>query len=150
MAKTTVPDTFVIVDDEIHNMTWMLDYLESQSFKTRTASNVNEASELLSGEIFRGIIVDLNIPVLPPLIAAVAKEGSVYSTFPGLYVAKLARNRGYRDRQVVIYSVHKDEAVAEEARRLSCTYILKGRPKSIKEELMDLVSFDPTADHGSS
>jgi hypothetical protein len=63
--------------------------------------------------------------------------------------AREARNRGYRDRQVVIYSVHRDAAVAEEAARLGCTYILKGRPKEIINELKEVVSYDPTDPEGA-
>jgi hypothetical protein len=44
----------------------------------------------------------------------------------------------------VIYSVHKDAAVADEAAKLGCTYILKGRPKEIKAEIEEIVSYDPT------
>ena len=80
------------------------------------------------------MIIDLNIPVLDPLIGRVASKGNIYLRYPGLYVAYAARNRGYRDRQVIIYSVHKDAAVAEEAAKLMCTYILKGRPKDISKK----------------
>lgn len=44
----------------------------------------------------------------------------------------------------MIYSVHKDASVAEEASKLGCTYILKGRPKEIKAEIEAVVSYDPT------
>jgi hypothetical protein len=82
------------------------------------------------------VIVDLNIPVLDPLRSSVVEKGDVYGKYPGLYVAFHARNRGHRDRQVIIYSVHRDPAVAEEAKRLGCTYIIKGRPKEIKRDLI--------------
>jgi hypothetical protein len=45
---------------------------------------------------------------------------------------------------VIIYCVHRDPAVTDEAKRLGCTYIIKGRPKEIKRELDDVVSYDPT------
>jgi CheY-like chemotaxis protein len=146
MAKTTSPNTIVVVDDEIHNITWLLDYLEANGFKTITASNVNEALEVISKEIYRALIIDLNIPVLDPLHQAVTERGGSYAKFPGLYVADRARNQGYRDRQVVIYSVHKDAGVAEEVLKLGCTYILKGRPAMIRDEIQYIVSFDPTAE----
>ncbi len=144
MAKTTDHNTVVIIDDEIHNMTWMLDYLHSRGFDTITASNANEAVEVLDNKIYRAVIVDLNIPVVDPLYAAVMVKGDIYGRFPGLYVAYYARNKGYRDRQVVIYSVHRDPSVSEEASRLGCTYIIKGRPREIKRELDEVVGFDPT------
>ncbi len=118
MAKTTKPDTVIVIDDEIHNMSWMIDYLESEGFETITASNVNDAVTVLTREIYRAVIVDLNIPVLEPLVGSVTAKGDVYGRYPGLYVAYYARNRGHRDRQVVIYSVHLDPVVAEEATRI--------------------------------
>ncbi|MFQ6158545.1 hypothetical protein [Sinorhizobium meliloti] len=113
MAKTTKPDTVVLIDDEIHNMSWMIDYLHSAGFEVITASNANDAVEVLNTEIYRAVIVDLNIPVLEPLVSSVVARGDVYGRYPGLYVAFYARNKGYRDRQVVIYSVHRDPAVSE-------------------------------------
>jgi CheY-like chemotaxis protein len=144
MAKTTKPNSIILIDDEIHNMSWMIDHLENSGFNVETAINANDAIELLSTEIHRAIIVDLNIPVLEPLVRSITDRGDVYGRYPGLYVAFYARNRGYRDRQVVIYSVHRDPAVTEEAAKLGCTYILKGRPKEIKRELDEVISFDPT------
>jgi CheY-like chemotaxis protein len=141
--KQKFSNTVVIVDDEIHNMLWMIDYLESKGFKTITASNLNDALALIEGAFYRALIIDLNIPVLDPLNAVLDKLESVYKIYPGLYVAKQARNKGYRNRQVMIYSVHKDASVASEAEKLDCTYILKGRPKEIKGEIDQVVSYSP-------
>ncbi|ESZ66687.1 hypothetical protein X727_27010 [Mesorhizobium sp. L103C119B0] len=146
MAKTTKHDTVVVIDDELHNMSWMIDYLQSEKIKTITASSVNESILVLDKEIYRAVIVDLNIPVLDPMLGSVADRGDVYVKYPGLYVAYYARNRGHRGRQVVIYSVHRDPSVSEEAAKIGCTYIIKGRPKEIKRELEEILSFDPTAD----
>ena len=44
----------------------------------------------------------------------------------------------------MIYSVHREEAVEVEATKLGCTYIRKGRPREMKEELLDVLSYDPT------
>ena len=145
MAKTTDPKTVIIVDDELHNLTWLVDYIEARGLSVKTASTANDALELLSKGIFRAAIIDLNIPMLDPIIKSVTDKGLAYARYPGLYVAYFARNKGYRGRQVVIYSVHRDAAVSEESQRLGCTYIIKGRPKEIKAELEDVLSFDPTA-----
>jgi len=72
------------------------------------------------------------------------QEKLVYKKYPGLYVAWQARNKGYRDRQIIIYTVHRDEEVAKEAELIGCTYILKGRPTELKEELLRVLAFDPT------
>ena len=146
MAKTTQPDVVVIVDDELHNMVWLEDYLIAKGLTVLKADNLNVALPIIEVDIFRALIVDLNVPVLPPLDEVVRRRGGVYSVFPGLYFADFARNRGYRDRQVILYSVHKDPGVQAEATKLGCTYLLKGRPREIKEELDAVISFDPTAE----
>jgi DNA-binding NtrC family response regulator len=144
MARTTEKDTIVLVDDEIHHLTWLIDYLYSKNLAVLPVDNANDAVEQISSEIYRALVVDLNIPLRPPLDKAAEALGAVYVRYPGLFVARHARNSGYRDRQVVIYSVHRDKEVVEEATKLGCTYILKGRPKAIKEELAAVLSFDPT------
>lgn len=145
MAKTTNPKEIVLVDDELHNVLWIADYFESKGFVVHTAENVNEALKVIEGKIFRALIVDLNIPVLEPLTNVIARAGKEYEMFPGLYVAERARNFGYRGRQVLLYSVHRDPAVAQIANRIGITYIMKGRPHEVKVELESVVSFDPTA-----
>lgn len=145
MAITTKPKTIVLVDDEIHHMSWMVDYLEGKGLTVKTADNLNDGLNLVNEEIFRALIIDLSIPILPPLDHDVSKKGILYTRYPGLYLAFSARNRGYRDRQVVIYSVHNDPSVAEEASRLRCTYILKGRPHEIKKEIDLVIQYDPTS-----
>lgn len=144
MAKTTISDTILILDDELYNITWMMDYLYSKSLEVAPAGTANDAFDLVNQEIYRAAIIDLNVPILPPLDSAAAALGSAYIKYPGLFVARAARNKGYRGRQVIIYSVHRDPEVAEEARKLGCTYILKGRPKEIKVELDAVISYDPT------
>jgi len=148
MAKTTVADTVIVIDDELQNVLWMVDWFDSKGLYVQVAPNVNEALERVNEEIYRALIVDLNIPVLEPLDSAVQAMGPVYSKYPGLYVANRARNRGYRNRQVIIYSVHKDPEVSREASLLGCTYIIKGRPREIKAELEAVLAFDPTSGDG--
>lgn len=144
MAKTTVSDTIIVIDDELQNVMWMIDWFDAKDLYVQVAPNVNEAMDRVNEEIYRALIVDLNIPVLAPLEEAVQAMGAVYSRYPGLYIANKARNRGYRDRQVILYSVHRDPEVSQEARRLGCTYVIKGRPREIKSELEAVLSFDPT------
>ena len=145
MAATTRPDTVLLFDDEPHNLQYVIDYIEFKSLKCLVAQTADDAVALLEAEIYRSIIVDLNIPMTPRLAANVANFGNVYLQYPGLYVANFARNKGYRGKQVLVYSVHKDEAVVPEARKLGFAYLIKGRPLEIKAELDDVLSFDPTA-----
>ena len=144
MARTTKPDTVLLLDDEMYNLQWMIEFLQSKNLRTRTFTNANQIAKEIGGEIYRCLILDLNVPVLPPLDKDVARYGNIFRRYPGLYIAILARTAGYRERQVVIYSVHKDRAVELEARRRGCTYIRKGRPREMKTELRDILSYDPT------
>lgn len=145
MAKTTSPNTIVLVDDELHNVSWLQEYLESHSFQVITAQTLNEALPLIEAEIYRALIIDLNIPALNPLSLLLSELGGPYPSYPGLYLASRARNRGYRDRQVLLYTVHREAAVTQEAARLGATYIIKGRPKEIKVEIDSVLAFDPTS-----
>lgn len=144
MATTTKPDTIVLIDDEPYHVLWMVDYLESKGYKVVSVNHLNAALDYIESEIYRALIIDLNIPVMPPYEAALSDRGGPYALYPGLFLAERARNRGYRNRQVVIYSVHRDAAVSDEVTKLGATYILKGRPQMIKAEIDDVLSFDPT------
>lgn len=144
MARTTKPNTVLVVDDERHSAEWMIDYIEFIGYNTVFCRNLNEYIDVCSQDIFRMTVVDLNIPALPPLDSKISDVGPLYTKYPGLYAARFARNRGYRDRQVVVYSVHQDPEVVEETKRLGCTYLRKGRPRAFQEELRSVLSYDPT------
>jgi len=144
MSKPKENDTILLLDDELYNLTWMIDYLYSLGYMVVTCSNANDAIDIIEKTMFRAVILDLNVPLLPPLEEAARNISPVYAKYPGLFVARRARNKGYRNRQVIIYSVHRDDEVSEEARKLGCTYILKGRPREIKREIQSVLSYDPT------
>ncbi|MGH6660964.1 MAG: hypothetical protein ACREB6_05465 [Rhodospirillales bacterium] len=146
MAKTTKPDTILIVDDEPESIFWMYDYIEARGFSVLQHTTLNSAIGDLGREIYRAAIIDLNIPALEPLDRELRASGTVYARYPGLYAARFARTKGYRDRQVLLYTVHQDASVLAEAQRLGCTYLMKGRPQSFKEELNAVLSYDPTND----
>lgn len=146
MAKTTAPNTIVVVDDEIRHVSWIIDYLESKGFEVKSASSVEDAITLVSEQIYRAIIVDLNVLLSESSELISTSLTKVYKNYPGLYIAFMARNLGYRDRQVIIYSVHKDKAVSEECERIRCSYVLKGRPKELKAEIDAVIAFDPTSE----
>lgn len=147
MARTTAPDTVLILDDELYNLTWMIEFLQQRALKTLTFRDANSIAEQLRKQIYRCLILDLNVPVNPPLDARAESRGHIFRQYPGLYVAWYARNMGYRGRQVLVYSVHKDEGVEVETQKLGCTYIRKGRPREMKLELDQVLSYDPTSDH---
>jgi CheY-like chemotaxis protein len=127
--------SILLLDDELSSMTWMLDYLYSLDFDVDTASNANDAFELAGHEKYDAAIVDLNVPLTPPLDAIAETAGPVYLKFPGLLVAREARNKGHAGRRIIIYTVHREAEIKEIADKLGCTYIIKGRPIEIKDEL---------------
>lgn len=145
MARTTVTDTVLLLDDELYNLAWMVEYLEGKHLTVKSFANANDVVPEIRADIYRLFVVDLNVPIFPPLDLEAQKRGEIYRRYPGLYIALLARNRGYRDRQVLLYSVHRDQAVETEAEILGCTYIRKGRPREMKSELDDVLSYDPTS-----
>lgn len=136
----------LIMDDEPANVMWLSDYLEDSGFHVDMKTDVNSGVQALNDETYRFAIIDLNIPVFPPLSAAALEIGEIYQSYPGLYAARSARTMGYRDRQVVVYTVHRDPKIADETKKLGCTYIMKGRPKMLKEEIKEILSYDPTAE----
>ena len=144
MARTSVTNTVLILDDEVYNLRWMIEFFEDKGLNVRTFSDANSIVKEIQKEIFRCLVLDLNVPVKPPLDKDAKERGDIFRRYPGLFIASIARNSSYRGKQVVIYSVHKEEAVEVEAEKISCTYIRKRRPREMKKELQDILSYDPT------
>ena len=144
MAATSDENTILIMDDELFNIQWLIDFLDAQGYSVYPTSNADEALQAVSQEIYRAAILDLNVPMASDVPTGLRTNKPVYKRYPGLYVAWQARNQGYRNRQVIIYTVHRDEEVAREAEILRCTYIMKGRPGELKKEIMDVLAYDPT------
>lgn len=137
-------DTILIADDEPYNLQWVVDFLESLNYKTVIADNVDNAILRLQEFRFRAIIADLSVPLLPPQ-SLLTGRNPLFEKYPGLLVADFARHRNHTGRQVVVYSVHDDQQVRELTGRLGVTYLMKGRPRILKEEIRELLSFDPLA-----
>lgn len=144
MARTSVEDTILILDDEVYNLRWMIEFFENRELKVETFNDANQIINEIKKEIFRCLVIDLNVPIRSPLDKDAENKGDIFRRYPGLFVASIARNFGYRGKQVVIYSVHREEAVEVEATKLGCTYIRKGRPQEMKKELLEVLSYDPT------
>lgn len=137
--------SILLMDDELFNIQWLIDYLEGQGYEVLPTSSADEAIEVVNSEIYRAAIFDLNVPMSAQSLGGPRCHKPVYQKYPGLYVAWCARNAGYRARQVIIYSVHRDQEVAVEAEIIGCTYIVKGRPLELKDEIQRVLSYDPTA-----
>ena len=132
----------LVLDDEPHLLDWLREYLENKGFIVKSVTNVTEAIAALDDTSFRLLVLDLNVPIA---VGNDADEVLLYKNFPGLSVADYARNKkGYRGRQVIVYSVHDHEEVRTVVDRISVTYCLKGRPRKFKEELDAVLSFDPS------
>lgn len=137
-------DTILIADDEPYNLQFIMDYLESLKYKTVIADNVDEAILRLQESRYRAVIADLSIPILPPR-SLLTDRAPLFEKYPGLLVADYARNHNHTDRQVLVYSVHDDMQVRELTKRLGIVYLLKGRPRILKDEIKDVLSYDPFA-----
>jgi ActR/RegA family two-component response regulator len=137
-------DLILIADDEPHYLEWLGDFLDSKGCDVEFHATVNDAYAALNQKSYRAVIVDLNIPVTGDLKSVVKAKGTIFENYPGLFLADFARNKGYRTRQVIVYSVHIVAAIEEVCKRLYCTYLAKGRPASFKDEILEVLSFDPT------
>ena len=135
-------DTVLIADDEPYNLEWLVDWIHAQGYKTVVAETVDAAIAQLTAARFRTVIADLNIPALPPRHSLEGKD-PLYQIFPGLMVADFARNHDHTARQVVVYSVHDDPEVREMSDKLGFSYLLKGRPRTIKQEIANILIYDP-------
>lgn len=145
MAATEV----LILDDEPHLLDWLAEYLEAKGYKTTFVVDISSAmAALRSGVQFRIVVLDLNVPATGEYSELLRERGSVYEIYRGLYVAEQARNMGYRGRQVIVYSVHDVDSVRAVSDRLGTTYITKGRPRIFKEEIDQVLSFDPSEARG--
>lgn len=136
--------TILLADDEPYNLEWLVDYIESLGLKTHVCKNVDEAVQSIERETFRAVIADLGIPALD-VATYITSQDPVIQRYPGLLIADRARNLGHTDRQVIVYSVYDDAAVSDAAKKLRCTYILKGRPRRFKEEITEILQYDPLA-----
>jgi CheY-like chemotaxis protein len=134
----------LILDDEPHNISWLPEYLADKGYTCTNATNIKDASELLSTKIFRAIVVDLNVPAPGEYSSALAAKGEVYAKYRGLYFAEHARTLGYRNMQVIVYSVHDIDEVRLVTDRIRIKYATKGRPRDFKALIDEVLSYDPT------
>jgi CheY-like chemotaxis protein len=134
----------LILDDEPHNISWLPEYVAGKGYSCVIAKNIKEAIEQASTRKFRAIVVDLNVPASGEYAAALAAKGEVYVKYRGLYFAEHARTLGYRNRQVIVYSVHDIDEVRLVTNRIRIAYATKGRPRDFKALIDDVLSYDPT------
>lgn len=137
-------ETVLVMDDEPELLEWLDEYLESKDLQVVFAKNIGEAITALDNGHYRFLVLDLNVPAPGEYKTALADKGDLFSSYPGLYVAQAARNKGYRDRQVIVYSVHDIDEVRAVTERLRVSYVTKGRPRAFKSEIDNVLSYDPS------
>ncbi|HNG59111.1 MAG TPA: response regulator [Cellvibrionaceae bacterium] len=133
----------LIMDDEPHLLDWLEEYLESKEYEVHQVTNVQDAISKLDINIYRMVVLDLNVPASAEYLEKLKAKGDLYVEYRGLYVAEMARTKGHRGRQVVVYSVHDSDKASLVCNKIGVTYLVKGRPRQFKKELDDILSYAP-------
>lgn len=136
----------LIADDEPHYLEWIEDFLAKKGIEVVYATTVREAIEALTETSFRFLLIDLNIPLDDAYAGEAKAEEEWFIRYPGLYAAYVARNSGYRSRQVIIYSVHLEDTVRTYLDKIRATHIPKGWPQDLKAEIERVLEYDPAVD----
>jgi CheY-like chemotaxis protein len=143
-------DTVLIIDDEPFNTEWLTDYFKARRFEVIHADDLQSALNALEHTRYRYVVVDLSIPVSPVLAQPLASLGTEFFRYPGLMAARRARTTGHNSFQVVVYSVHDSTDVDSYAGLIDCRYILKGRPRELKNHVESTIQRKPTGWHTKS
>lgn len=136
-------DCVLVMDDEPHLLDWLVEYLESKQHSVHQVTNVQDAISKLDINRYRMVVLDLNVPASAEYLERIKSKGELYLEYRGLYVAEVARTKGHRGRQVVVYSVHDSESVTLACEKIGVSYLVKGRPRQFKRELDDILSYEP-------
>jgi len=140
-----MPEEILLIDDEPFHIRWIAENLEEMGYNYLFSRNTRDAlNQISSQKKYRMLLVDLNIPIFGADADFASQLGEIYVAFPGLVVAREARNMGYRSKQVVLYSAHKEGAVQDIADILGIEYITKGRTDQIMKAIEDILSYDPS------
>lgn len=125
----------LLVDDEPEHVQWLVEYLEARNTVVHIATSLPTALAALAAQTFRMVIADMNIPANEALTPSVLASAPLASRYPGLAVAITARNSGLGAHAVLAYTVHDDDELDAALTKLNCRYVLKGRPRAIKQVL---------------
>ncbi|WP_439397642.1 response regulator [Bradyrhizobium sp. PMVTL-01] len=140
-------DTVLVIDDEPFNTEWLRDYFQARKFNVVHAEDLQSALAALESTRYRYVVIDLSIPVSPALAQPLASLGTEFFRYPGLMAARRARTTGHNSFQVVVYSVHDSGDVDAYTEKIDCRYILKGRPKELKDHIEATIQRMPTGWH---
>jgi CheY-like chemotaxis protein len=139
MSGNAIASSALIIDDEPEYLQWVMEFLNSLSIRTEFARTLPEGLAAIDRRRHRVVLVDLEVPA-PGASEQLAKaHNPVIAKYAGLAAAIHARNRGYRAQEVIVYSVHDDDAAEAELKKLGCRYLLKGRPEELKAALRRVI-----------
>ena len=132
MARGDDSNKVLVLDDEPEYQEWVHEFLRAQKLKPEIVRTLPEALQSLARADYRLIVVDMNVPAAGAIEPAISAKHPLVLKYPGLIIAIEARNMGYGAHSVIAYTVHDDDAAAQELNRLHCRYVLKGRPEVFK------------------
>lgn len=132
MVRGSQSKKVLVLDDEPEYQEWVHEFLRARGLQPVVVRSLQEALRELTRMDYRLIIVDMNVPACGSIEPAIETKHPLVVKYPGLIVAIEARNMGYGAHAVIAYTVHDDNAAAEELNRLYCRYVLKGRPEVFK------------------
>ncbi|MCE0862934.1 response regulator [Pseudomonas alloputida] len=142
--KKYLEKTILLADDEPTNLDWLIDFINHIGFNVEIALTASDAIQKIQTDDYRALIIDLNIPKGEGFHPQ-GNEPTLFKQYPGLHIARSARNNGNNQRRVIIYSVYQTEELAKEIEKFGCEYVSKQRPKLIKETIKSATDFDPKA-----
>lgn len=128
-------DTVLVIDDEPFHTDWLTDYFESAGFRIENEFDLQGALRALDKTRYRYVVIDLSIPFSPALAQPLAELGSEFYRYPGLMAARRARSTGHNTYQVIVYSAHDSDEVQQYTDKIRCRYMLKGRPRELKQHV---------------
>lgn len=145
-SSATVPrrTTVLVIDDQPYELVWLVEFLEAHGYKCEIATTLKDGVariEASEHDKYRILIVDMEISAdgfTGRLPKEVARE-KLYRAYPGLSAVQAARNYDYQPSDVLVYSVHQSNEINAEVSLLRCKYILKGRPRRVKDLLLSML-----------
>jgi CheY-like chemotaxis protein len=139
--------TVLVIDDEPFQTEWLTEYFRARGYDVAEADDLQSALDALDRVRYRYVIVDLSIPFSPALAQPLAALGTEFFRYPGLMAARKARTTGHNTFQVIVYSVHDSSEVEDYSKLIDCQYILKGRPRELKNHIEDTMQRNPHGWH---
>lgn len=131
--------TALLADDELEYLGWLIEYLESKDVEVVTANNCDKAIQWIKDRKFDIYIIDLNIPLIDDDIDLRGVDSEIAQIYPGLIIAKYARDFGAVTNQVFIYTVHSDKAVIDFCTKFGANYLLKGRIEEFDRRISAII-----------